>query len=225
VHHSAWGLFLAGRSLLCMGRLSEALLALQQGRALLEPLDDFLSKIMCDGSLARAYLYAGDRSHAAEMAIVLDQRIRSRFVVPLVQCLDGVAALPEVALALWRTSADPSLFASARYGCRALRRFARMFPIARPVALRQTAWLLWTRGSRHRARRLWERSGKMAVRLRMPYEEARAHQFLALYSATHSQRERHKITALRLFTQLGCMHHMTELSVDSGSDAISQNAR
>jgi tetratricopeptide (TPR) repeat protein len=218
-HHSAWGLFLAGRSLLCMGQLSEALLALQQGRALLEPLDDFLSKIMCDGSLARAYLYAGDRMQAAEMASVLEQRIRSRWVIPLVQCLDGVAALPEVAIALSQRSADPQLVASARYGCRALRRFSHMFPIARPVALRQSGWLLCAHRAHRRALRLWERSRLMAVRLRMPYEEARANQALAAYVTSRTQRERHKSIAHRLFTQLGCAHHLVELCADSDPTA------
>lgn len=207
IHHTAWGWFLGGRALLGLGQLDEATRRLELGSEMLAPLDDVLSRIMCSGSLARAYLYSGRIADAERTAKSLEQDIETQVALFLVQCIDGVAALPEVTLAC---DALPS--AAARRACTALSQFACMFPIARPAAARNWAVHLRDSGHVRAARRCCRYAIRRARALRMPYEEARSHQAMLALVTGDSERAQHLDTARRLFESTGSRFHLEELS-------------
>jgi tetratricopeptide (TPR) repeat protein len=213
--HTGWGAFLTGRSLLALGDLPEACELLDRGHATLDRLADFVSLIMCEGLLARALLLTGRPQRALEVANVLKGRLRARGTVPLAQCLDGYASLVEVYLGLWEREAVwnvRELRGSARWACKALRRFARLYPMAVPSALRSSARESFLSGHTSRAIRTWRNAVRAAEDIQMPYEEARAHEELARALAPHEEASFHRREALRLFHELGCAQHVRELS-------------
>ncbi len=71
-------------------------------------------------------------------------------------------------------SVDAALRRSAHDACRALRRFARVFPIVAPIVGVHEGRLAWLAGRRTAAVRRWQAALAAARRLKMPYEEALA---------------------------------------------------
>jgi len=207
VQHLAWGSFLKGRSLLGLGRSNEALGFLEQGYGPLREVHDFVSLVMCEGLLAKALLATGQTQRAVEVADALLERTRRRGIVLLAQCLDGYAALAEVYLTVWEregTHASAILKESARRATTVLGRFARIFRIAKPAAMRCRAWERWLSDRAKRAEVLWTSAIAAAVALRMPYEEAAGHDALARALRSPDDRQRHAGIAWRLYRELGC---------------------
>jgi tetratricopeptide (TPR) repeat protein len=204
VQHVGWGQFLTGRALLVLGEPQEAVELLARGREALLRVSDFVSLVMCEGLLAKALLVAGQQDRSVEVADGLSERLRARRIVPLAQCLDGYAALADVYLRVWSAQRGERDRRAARRACADLGRFARIYPIARPAALRSLAWRSWLAGQRARALRLWERSVRTAVDLHMPYDEARGHQVLAQVAPVGGRREQHAAAASTLLARLGC---------------------
>jgi hypothetical protein len=172
--HAGWGLALEARSLLELGRSADALVLLQEARPLLAALADALSIAMCEGLLASACLAEGRLPEAREVAAALAPKLAGA-VLPLAPCLHAYVGACEVALA-WPDGPDAR--AGARGAVRNLRRFARMFPIARPAALRVEAAVAIREGKPGRAARLARRSLQQARALGMVPEQARARRML-----------------------------------------------
>jgi tetratricopeptide (TPR) repeat protein len=96
------------------------------------------------------------------------------------------------------------LRAAGRHACRALGRFARIFPIARPRAAFVQGQLAWRQGKQRRTRRAWLRSLTWAERLAMPLDRALAHEALGLCAAGNGQAANaHCRKALTLYRRLG----------------------
>jgi hypothetical protein len=94
---------------------------------------------------------------------------------------------------------------------RRLARFAWMFPFAQPARLRHQGGLLDAQGRAALARHAWLASIDSARAHRMPYEEARAHEALALRSPDAFERIEHRDAALSIYEKLGCTHHLWSL--------------
>jgi tetratricopeptide (TPR) repeat protein len=204
--HTGWGLFLTGRSLLAMGGdLEGALRLIERGHHYLRQLPDFVSTIMCDGLLAKALWAAGECERSLEIVDSLAGRLRDHGVVPLAQCLDAYEAVASVCLDRWEQDPRPSARDAALRACASLRRFAWMFPIAKPTALRASARAAELLGSEARARRLWKASLEQAVALDMKYEEACCHLGLARSAGAPELQEHHANEAARLLGGLGCI--------------------
>jgi tetratricopeptide (TPR) repeat protein len=90
-----------------------------------------------------------------------------------------------------------ALSEAALAACRRIRRFARMYPAARPRAdLLASHWLVLV-GQRRKARSLLERALSDSTRMEMPFEQALAHGWLSsLESASASTRHLQRMRAL-----------------------------
>jgi eukaryotic-like serine/threonine-protein kinase len=118
------------------------------------------------------------------------------------------ATTAEAAIALWhasrqRGSGEQSrLRAAAEQAMRALRRYAKVFPIGQPRALLCQGLLAWVDERPVRARKAWRRSLAAAERLGMRYDEMLAHHQLGRHGDP-SERDEHLARARQLFAQLG----------------------
>ena len=177
--HLGWGLALEARSLLETGRAAEAVPLLEEARATLAGLADALSIAMCEGLLASAYLGDGQLDGARALTATLAPAAG--------RCRAAAGALPaqaylaaaEVALACRvRAPDDQGLRDAARTASRDLRRFARMFPIARPASLRIRAEVAAQAGSRRKTAALAQRGLHQAKALGIIAEQRRAQQIV-----------------------------------------------
>jgi hypothetical protein len=206
--HSCWGRFLLARSEVARGRPREALGLARSAQVLIRDLPDALSNVMLEGTLAQAALYAGE----VEEAHAACQRLIGRLVrgerPATGQCLDGVGSAPDVLLCLREArvaqSELPGFEEELEQSLNALRRFARIFPIAQPALHRCNARLLHDRGRESAARRAWRLSVRSARRLRMPLEEARVHLDLARVAPNAAARDDRLRSALGLLEPMGC---------------------
>lgn len=206
-HHVAWGLFLQARSKLALGLAEDALAMLEEAHSLLVPIfSRDHTAVMCEGPRALAYLAVGNASRAREVTAALWQALHDRPPPPVGAVVDAYEGAASASLRLWHlegASQRSHAASMARSACLQLRRFARRLPLARPAASRCTAWLCWLSGQESMALRTWEYAANEARRRGMPYEQALAHEHLALHARTDAERERHRGEVRRLFSQLG----------------------
>jgi tetratricopeptide (TPR) repeat protein/predicted Ser/Thr protein kinase len=222
--HTCWGRFLSARSELVRGRPREALALARSAQGLIRDLPDALSNVMLEGTLAQSALHAG----APEEALAACQRLTARLArgeSPATgQCLDGVGAAPDVLLCLREArvpqSELPGFELDLEHALAALRSFARVFPIARPAALRCRARLLFDRGRTAAARRHWMRSARSARRFGMRLEEARVHLDLARIARDPEARSVHWQSALALLTPAGCAGFAAQVVTASGGPLL-----
>jgi len=176
--HLGWGLALEARSLLENGGAAEAARLLEEARTNLAGLADALSIAMCEGLLASAYLRDGRLDGARALTTILAPRLAGA-VLPLAPCLHAYVAAAEVALACCvRAPDDQGARDAARTASRDLRRFARMFPIARPASLRIRAEVAAQAGSRRKMAALARRGLHQAKALGISAEQRRAQQIV-----------------------------------------------
>ncbi|PYO40062.1 MAG: serine/threonine-protein kinase PknK [Gemmatimonadetes bacterium] len=163
---------------------------------------------LCMQALAR--LRTGDREGAYESASrAISFLAASQPVGDWMQ--HGTAAVAEVLLTM-REAGGPGppgsrveLGRQARQAVRAMRRFARRFPVGGPHALLWGGLLAWLGGHRRLARRRWRRAVDAATRLRTPYELGRAHLELGRHlSIDGPARVAHLDQAVSVFQRLGC---------------------
>jgi hypothetical protein len=104
-------------------------------------------------------------------------------------CVDAYSLSASVAISLSEGAdsmgAEENLRGMAREACRSLDAFARVFPVARPRALRQRARLATLAKRTARARRLWARSIAEAQALALPLDEALAERALGQHLDAH----------------------------------------
>ncbi len=179
----AWGLLDQIESLLNLGDFERV-------RALGNDLQHHLGQniygadeIMAYGLLAALELRIGRLAEAlpfAEKALA----VMTRVTPTIVYNLEAYAAVTEVYLKGWRMTpeGDPEragFAARAREACEDTRRFAKIFRIGSARALLLTAVERELSGDPLRAIQLTREGLAVAIRLRMPYEEALAHRQLA----------------------------------------------
>lgn len=199
--HVAWAHFLLGRTQLALGRSSDAVPLLLEGREILVRVHDLLSVSMCEGLLSIALLQTGERARAEEIARCLLSRLETgRAAVP--HSIDGYAGLLEY---LFEVSMIPESRGARRDLDRAhryLRSHARTFPLSLPLMYRTRGWKQWTAGDRLRAVRSWRRAAVAAADLGMPHERARCFEQLARYSPDAGEAERSSSIASAIRSEL-----------------------
>jgi tetratricopeptide (TPR) repeat protein len=147
--HYAWGLFLTARTTLAAGRALEAVAPLEEARKLMRAGADRSSLVIAQSLLALAYVRAGALDRAAD-ALAEATPTLSRGVIPLTPCFEAYASAADVAVALWNADRkNRAREGEARSAVRALARFARLFPLARPTLERLRAELDATTARRH----------------------------------------------------------------------------
>jgi tRNA A-37 threonylcarbamoyl transferase component Bud32/tetratricopeptide (TPR) repeat protein len=197
---TAWGLFSMARSLVALGRFAEARPLLEEASTILDGRPELQSEIICLGLLAVVRLRLGDDVAARSLADQVLERIR-RARPAGYPAVVGYAAVVDV----YRTLEPQGR--SVERAERALRSFARVLPMAGPVALLRRGELARERGRVRLACRALRRSLTLATRFRMPLDEALAH--LALADVGPAERRgAHLRDARERFAAMDCAYHL-----------------
>jgi class 3 adenylate cyclase len=204
IQHQVWGLLGKAECLLRAGRLDEAARLLVAALALLTDHPDQAERLRACGLLAVVRLREGD-AQAAQQAAQTVARLVAKLRAPTAHyLLEGYAGVAEVYLSLWETGQDSSdTRRAARQACRALRRFARVFPIGKARARLYQGRLAQLSGQAERARAAWRASLAAAERLGMPFEAALAHSELGRHAVGELQGQWHLEQAETLLQELG----------------------
>ena len=213
-------------ALVMLGRAEEALRALAALHAWLgsdlASLTDRGIRINAHGMLALALERTGDGAAAraaAERAMALIEQAPALAHYALA----GYGAVAEASLRAWEAAATPvertAAAPLARRTCRALRRFARVLPFARPQAWLWLGVAAWQHGHHRHATRLWGKSLAAATRLRLRYEEAAAHYELGRHAAAGAARRTHLIRAVELFRSCGAEYNRARAQAALDGDA------
>jgi len=210
----AWGILDQLESLLALGDIARS-------GPLLDALEPFLDEdigrseqVWGHGLLALGRLLQGRGEEALQAARKANEA--SAVLDPVaVYCFEGYAAAAEVLLALAEApeglSVDrAALLAQAKIACRSLRKYAKVFPIARARAELGEALLDRLQGRSSRAVGGLRRSVASAAGFQMPFEEARAHFELgrALGPATEEGRTELRAAA-EAYRRLGAARELT----------------
>ena len=204
VQHQVWGLLGKAECELRAGRLDEAARLLEPALALLADHPDRAEQLRAYGLLAVVRLRQG-KAEAGRQDAGAAARLIARFRAPTAHyLLEGYAGVAEVYLSLWESGQDSSdTRRAARRACRALRRFARVFPIGQPRARLWQGLLAQLSGRPGRAQAAWRASLAAAQRLGMPFEAQLAHSELGRHLAGTPQGQWHLEQAQTLLHELG----------------------
>ncbi|WP_437636106.1 serine/threonine-protein kinase [Sorangium sp. So ce854] len=164
------------------------------------------SQQITHGQVALGHLLRGARGDARAAAERTLRLIRGGQPAGY-HCLYGYAATCEVLLSLLEDARSPTerrdLARLASQACRAIRRYARIFPLGRSTSLRLRGLAAWLAGRRARARRLWAAAIREALALDLPVDEARARFELARHLPRRDpERGRHIARAAAIFSTL-----------------------
>jgi class 3 adenylate cyclase/tetratricopeptide (TPR) repeat protein len=198
-----WGLLGKSVCALPAGRPDEAARLLEAAQALLTDHPDRAEQVLVYGLLAVARLRQGT-TEAAQRALQTAAGIMAQLKTPTAHyLLEGYASLAEVYLSRWEAGDDTAdTRRDARQACRALRRFARVFPIGEPRARLWQGLHAHLCGRPERARALWRASLAAAERLGMPFEAALTHWELGRHHSDPLQRQQHIAAARALLREL-----------------------
>lgn len=164
--HETWALFSIARSRNARGRYDEARPLLISARDALSRRRELQSEIICHGLLAEAEARLGLLADARASADATRDRI-ARARPTGFPALEGYRGALAAYLALGDRRAADEVVA-------ALRKFARVFPMARATLLIAEGELHVKSGAKWRARRAFERAGVHARAMAMPREESAA---------------------------------------------------
>jgi hypothetical protein len=195
-------------TLIVLGEGQEAAELIEEDHAVMERSGDRAQQITL-GQVALAHLLRGDRAAARRVAERTLALIR-RGQPAAFHCIHGYAAACEVLLSAWEESRDArdreELARKAREACSALRRYARIFPLGRPDALRLSGVADWLAGRERRARRRWERAIAEAQRLDLPLHEGWARLEMRRLPRGEPDRARQLVRAEEIFARLGIQY-------------------
>lgn len=210
-HHS-WGMNGTAMNGLRLGQVNEAVTLLETGQALLAANSDHVTEALIYGVLASARLRQGEFELARQAADAALVRTRHRFTLSFA-AFDVHAGAAEVYLALWEASRGQppaernALAQRALLACRALQRYAWIFPIGRPRAWLYQGWYDWLANQPAQALRHWQQSLAAAQRLEMRYEQGLAHTMIGSHSSGKT-RQQHLDQACRLFLRLSAAYDL-----------------
>ena len=172
------------------------------------------------GQFAAVWLDAGQWAQARASA---DQSARAiaEATSTAYYALEGYSGLAEARLGLWRTFPDQEAYRhDAREACAALRKYARIFPIAQSRAALWSGLYDWQSGQHERALAAWRQSIQAAQRLKMPYDEALAQHFLGQHlPAADPSRQVYLTAAQTLYEQVGARYYLGQVQALLGDES------
>lgn len=202
---TGWGSLGIARVRLAQGRADAALAALRDAAP---AITDRLGGIEMQGMSALAHLQSRQFEQALHDAreglrLILESRPIS------FSTLSGSAGVATTLVALWayaRGGGAPDrpevLKREARRALKALRRFARVYPIGWPQCLLIEGHFQYVAGRKTAALKAWRQAAGRASELDMPYEEALAHHAIARHAGGSEGTVAHA-SAAALFETLG----------------------
>jgi hypothetical protein len=224
-HNEAWALRGQAYCLLPQGKLNQAKASLTTLQVLLSDnphvVDEALN-IDLHGLLAVVHLRSGEpelANQAAEEAA----RLIAKTSPTSYLSLPGYAGVAETYLILWETQLEnptaknlkskiKNLKSKARRACKALRSYARVFPIGQPRAYLWQGLFEWLSGRPHLAKELWLKSLAAARQLGLPYAEGLAHYELGRHLPPDDPgRIKHLEQAAGVFNQLGAEYDLQRI--------------
>jgi class 3 adenylate cyclase/tetratricopeptide (TPR) repeat protein len=214
--YRAYGVLGQIRCMLSLGQVEAAAIPMMELDSLLAEHLGRLEEIHTHGLMALAYLRQGNpdlASQAAETALGLISQSRPISYTLLL----AYSHVAQVYLNLW-ASTEPETAASdfksrARQACKALRQFARVFPIGQPHAWLWQGLYEQQSGRSKRAQALWSKSLEAARRLGMPYEQGLARYEMAQY--THGAEGQDQLAhAIEIFKQLSAGYDLRRAGIE-----------
>ncbi len=182
--------------------------ALEAALAIDTPASDGGTLIEKHYATAATRLRQGRRADALQAADAVIKMVTAQPVTGF-HWADFAAGTVEVYMEMLETASDAAehaqLVQRVRRGCRALRRIAWTFHGIRPRRLLLEGWLAWEQGQRARAVKDWLESERLARRLDMDYDVARARLELVRHRVAEGTPERRR-QAIDALDRLGALH-------------------
>jgi tetratricopeptide (TPR) repeat protein len=205
-----WALMGEGAIASRQGREDEAIALTERALGLIDETVLKTEALLALGTLALARLRSDDLAGAFDAADRAAWHLKS--MPPVAYWMQTtLAATTEVLWSLlerrWRPNASvtATLPVRANHALRALRRFARRFPLGRPHAALWQGLASSVRGHPKSALRHWHRAIALGERYGTGYERARAHLEIGRHLAMDAlDRRQHLHRAEELFLALGC---------------------
>jgi len=179
---------------------------------------DRVARLSTFGALARIRLVQGDLARVERVIADLAPMV-AKSSPTAHGAFSGYDGLAEATLAVWAADQpaqagarkSPSrlqeLQSNARQACQALRRYARVFPVAQPRALLRQGLYEWLAGNPARARRSWHKALARAEKLDMPYDQGLAHDAIGQHlNADDPMRAEHLNRAGDIFADVGSVY-------------------
>ncbi len=174
----SWALNGKGMILLRQGEIEEASRLFDEAESLVAASPDETERLNTLSQRALIHLRKGEREAAWEAAQEALAMIARK--PPIAgHAIDGISGAAEVFLGLWEQSAERRYREAAKRACRAMRRFATLFPMAESRAWLWRGEFAWLDGSHAKARRALQRSLKLAQGLEMRYDVERISEVIA----------------------------------------------
>jgi tetratricopeptide (TPR) repeat protein len=240
-HNEAWALRGQVYCFLPRGKFMEALVCLETLRVLLHDnphvVDEALN-IDLHALSTIVQFQAGDKEAALESA---DKALKLIEQTPPTSYLSlpGYAGLADTYLTLWEqelisssVSGNPKSRhrhaseippqarernpkSKARRACKALRKYARVFPIGQPRAYLHQGRFEWLSGRPHLARDLWRQALEAANRLNVPYSQGLAHYELGRHLPVDDPRRlEHLLQAYEILMRLEATYDVERVQAE-----------
>ena len=211
IQNQLWGLTGMAINQLRLGLVDEAFENL--GRINLKNLQDVhrFEKISAFASFSLVQFSRGE-SRAAIQSAVQALNLFSESD-PRVATLKAFDCVSEVLLSLWESSLRQSDHEQERLAelvqqlCSAFRRYAKTFPVARPVFWLRQGQSDWLTKRTNKARQAWAKGLNLADRFGMEYNQGLLHYEMGRH-ANEPNRRMHLRAAQRIFTRLGTPHNL-----------------
>ncbi len=175
---------------------------------LLEQNIDLANDIRVSGALALVYWRMGETHRALDLAAATVKKTTGNPTAPY--SIEGYAGVAEVFLHAWATG-DAGQRANARKACKAMAKYASVFPLGLARLKLYQGWFDWLDGKQKSARNLWQSALSSAERLNLRYEQGRALLFLGSHAQDKTERAKLLNDALQVFDECGVDYEAEEI--------------
>jgi class 3 adenylate cyclase/tetratricopeptide (TPR) repeat protein len=209
----AWSLLDEVETHVGRGATEHAAQALEAALAIDTPASDGGTLIEKHYATSATRLAEGRRAEALQGADAVIRMVTAQPVTGF-HWADFAAGTVEIYLEMLETAGDGAerrqLVQRARRGCRALRRIGWTFHGIRPRRLLLEGWLAWEQGKPEQAEKCWLEAERLALRMGMDYDVARARLEMVRHGAAAGTQERHR-QAVDALDRLGALRWLTRV--------------
>ncbi len=124
--------------------------------------------------------------------------------------MEGYAGAAEVFLSAWQNG-ESKYRSSAMQACKAMKKFAGVFPLGGPRLKLYQGWFEWLDGKPEKARLHWQAALAEAEKLNMPYEQGRAYFHLGEHIFTGAEKTRALECAREIFERIDIQHEARQI--------------